>query len=185
MNANDIKKGTNLVHDGQLYEVLDYQHTKPGKGGAFMKTKMKNMKSGTIIEHTFRAQEKVEEAYIEKRDMAFCYKDGPLFYFMDENYEQHPVEEAKVEEVVDFLKEDQDCNLWYHDGELLRVILPESVVLKIDKTEPGVKGDTASSATKPATLETGFVVQVPLFIEEGETIKIDTRTGKYIERVNE
>ena len=182
MIANDLRKGVTLVYEGEVYEVVDYQHVKPGKGGAFMKTKIKNLKTGTILDVSFRAQEKVEEAFIEKTPMHFSYSDGNLYYFMDESYELIPVEKDVLGDLALFLREDQECIFWYHKGDLIRVVLPEAVTLKVIKAEPGVKGDTAGSATKPATLETGLVVQVPLFIEEGEEIRVDTRTGKYIER---
>ncbi|RME03407.1 MAG: elongation factor P [Planctomycetota bacterium] len=184
MIANDLRNGTTILHNNELYEVVDYQHTKPGKGGAFMKTKLKNLKTGTIIEHTFRAQERVQDAFIEKKEMIFSYRDGDMFYFMDENYEMVPVSKEVIGEYKNFLREDQECLFWYHEGEIVRVVLPEAVILEVKKTEPGVKGDTASSATKPGTLETGLTIQMPLFINEGDKVKVDTRTGKYIERVS-
>ncbi len=182
MIANDLKKGTTIVYDGEIYEVVEYQHVKPGKGGAFMKTKIKNLKTGSLLDVSFRAQEKVEEAYIDKQTMHYSYSDGHHYYFMDESYETIPVEADLLGDSISFLTEDLECTFWKHNGEIIKIILPESVVLKVTHTEPGVKGDTASSVTKPATVETGLVVQVPLFINEGDSIKVDTRTGKYMER---
>lgn len=183
MIANDLKKGSTLVYEGEIYEVVDYQHVKPGKGGAFMKTKIRSLKTGSLLDVSFRAQEKVEEAYVDKVNMTYSYKEGSLYYFLDDAYEQIPVEAQVLSEIADYLKEEQECVIWYHDKEIIRIVLPESVVLEVVETEPGVKGDTASSATKPGKLETGLTIQMPLFINEGDMVKVDTRNGKYMERV--
>ena len=183
MIANDLKKGMTIFYNGEVYEVVDYQHVKPGKGGAFMKTKIKSLKTGTILDVSFRAQEKVEEAFIEKKPLHFNYQDGQIYYFMDENYELIPVEESLIGDKKYYLTEDLECTFWFYQGEIVKILLPDSVVLKVEHTEPGVKGDTASNVTKPAELETGLTIQVPLFVNVGDKVRVDTRSGKYIERV--
>jgi elongation factor P len=170
--------------DDELFIVLSFQHVKPGKGGAFVKTKLRNIKKNIIIEKTFRAGEKVEDIFIEKRKMQYLYNDGDNSIFMDiDNYEQESIPDQFIEDELKFLKEGQEVDVTFYEGEIISVELPTFVELKVTHTEPGLKGDTATTTFKPATIETGTIIQVPLFINEGDTLKIDTRTGEYIERL--
>ena len=169
---------------GELLSVFEYQWSKPGKGGAFIKTRLKNIKKNTMIEKTFRATEKVEDIYIDKRRMQYLYSDGNACVFMDmETYEQEGISGDFIEEEIKFLKEGQEIDMEFYEGEIIGLELPTFVELHVTHTEPGLRGDTATTTFKPCTLETGAEVQVPLFINEGDTIKIDTRTGEYTERV--
>jgi elongation factor P len=169
--------------DGQVYIIVDFQHVKPGKGAAFVRTKVKNVITGAVLEKTFNPTEKFPEAIIERKEMQYLYNDGNLYYFMDnETYEQIPLNESVVEDAVKFLKENDVAVIRFFKGEAFSVEPPNFVVLEVTHTEPGVKGDTATNATKPATVETGATVMVPLFINTGEKIRIDTRTGEYMER---
>jgi len=185
MIANDLRSGNIIVHtDGLLYQILEFHHTKPGKGGAFVRVKMRRLQDGRIIDHTFRAEEKVERAFIERKKMEYLYRDGNLFVFMDtKTYEQIEIPLEKMESALPFLVENIECEVMLHKDEIVAVELPETVVLEVVETEPGEKGDTASGGSKPAKLETGHVVRVPLFIKEGDKVKVDTRTGEYVERV--
>jgi len=170
--------------DGSLMRIVEFQHVKPGKGAAFVRTKLKNVETGQVVDKTFRAGEKVEEAILEHRKMQFLYKDGDSNIFMDsENYEQVTVPPEVVGEAANFLVENQDLSVFMRNGKAVVIELPAAVRLKVTKAEPGMKGDTSSGATKPVTLETGLVLQVPLFVNEGDGVKVDTRTGRYIERV--
>jgi elongation factor P len=183
--TNDLKNGLVLNLDGQLWTVVEFQHVKPGKGGAFVRTKLKNVLSGKVIDRTFNAGLKVETATVDKRDMQYLYRDGDSFVFMDKDtYDQINVADATVGDAGHFLLEGQDAIVATHDGEPLYVELPAAVVLEITYTEPGLQGDRSTGGTKPATLETGFVVQVPLFLEQGTKVKVDTRSGEYLSRVN-
>ncbi len=183
IDTSQFKSGLAIVFDNDLYIIVEFQHVKPGKGGAFVRTKLRNLKSGGIIERTFRSGEKFEDAFIEERPLEFLYRAGNELRFMDHTtYEETAVEVSRLGDQVGFLKENMEVTASYHNGQLLGITLPLFVVLKIDHTEPGLKGDTAKSGTKPATLETGAVIQVPLFLDSGETIKIDTRTGTYVSR---
>ena len=183
ITANDLRRGVVVKVDGDLYVVLDFQHTKPGKGGAFVKAKMRNLTKDVIVDKTFRSTEKVEDIFIEKRKMQYLYNDGDNAVFMDlETYEQEHVPNDFIEDQLKYLKEGEEVNVNFYEDQIISVELPTFVVLKVTHTEPGVKGDTATAAYKPATVETGAQVQVPLFINEGDKIKIDTRTGEYIER---
>ena len=182
--ANDLRRGVIIKVGDELYVVLGFQHVKPGKGGAFVKAKLRNIKKNITIEKTFRAGEKVEDIFIEKRKMQYLYNDGDKSVFMDlENYEQESIPDELIEEEIQFLKEGQEIDVSFHEGEIISVELPTFVELKVTHTEPGLKGDTATATFKPATIETGARTQVPLFVNEGDLLKIDTRTGEYIERL--
>lgn len=184
VSTNDLKNGMVLNLDGQLWSVVWFQHHKPGKGGAVMRTKLKNVASGAVVERTFRADEKVDQAVVDKREMSYLYHDGTHYVFMDsQTYDQLSVEEDEVGANKNWLTEGQVATLSLYEGRPIAVELPASVELKIEHTDPGVKGDRVSGAMKPATLQTGVTVQVPLFIETGETIRVDTRTGEYLTRV--
>ena len=169
--------------DGQVYQVVEFQHVKPGKGAAFVRTKYKNVKTGSVVERSFNPNEKFEQAQLERRDMQYLYNDGELYYFMDqETYDQTPISSDKIGDGIKFLKEEMICKILSYKGEIFSVELPITVELKIVECEPGVKGDTATNVTKYATLETGATVKVPLFINQDEMIRVDTRTGEYLER---
>jgi elongation factor P len=184
--TNDLKNGLVLNIDGQLWAVVEFQHVKPGKGGAFVRTKLKNVLSGKVVDRTFNAGTKVETATVDKRDMQYLYKDGSDFVFMDtKDYDQLHVPEATVGDAANFMLENQNAVVAIHDGTPLYVELPASVVLEITYTEPGLQGDRSTGGTKPATVETGYEIQVPLFLESGTKVKVDTRTGDYLGRVND
>ena len=183
--TNDLKNGMTLNLDGQLWNVIEFQHVKPGKGGAFVRTKMRSVLSGKVVEKTFNAGVKVEVAQVDKRDMQFLYKDGEDFMFMDSsNYDQISISKQTVGDAVDYLLENADAIVAMHEGNPLFIELPASVELKITYTEPGLQGDRSSGGTKPATVETGITVQVPLFIKQDEKVLVDTRTGAYLGRAN-
>jgi elongation factor P len=182
--TNDLKNGMTLNIDGTLMNVVDFQHVKPGKGGAFVRTRLKNVRTGRVLDKTFRADEPVEVAILEKRQMQFLYRDEVGFHFMDtETYDQVAVDGDAVGDAASYMIEGSTPYVTFYDGSALGVELPASVELTVSETEPGVKGDRVSGATKPATVETGAVVQVPLFVETGDRIKVDTRTGAYLTRV--
>jgi elongation factor P len=184
--TNDIKNGSVLNIDGQLWNVIEFQHVKPGKGGAFVRTKVKNVRSGKVVDRTFNAGTKIEFANVDRRDFQYLYKDGADFIFMDTtDYDQITVPGAVVGDAANFLLEQQMVTVATHDGEPLYVDLPTSVVLEVTYTEPGLQGDRSTGGTKPATVETGYEIQVPLFVETGTKVKVDTRTGDYLGRVNE
>lgn len=183
--TNDLKNGMTLNLDGQLWNVIEFQHVKPGKGGAFVRTKMRSVLSGKVVEKTFNAGVKVEVASVEKRDMQFLYRDGEDFMFMDStNYDQISISKQTVGDAVDYLLENADAIVAMHEGNPLFIELPASVELVVTYTEPGLQGDRSSGGTKPATVETGITVQVPLFIRQDEKILVDTRTGAYLGRAN-
>jgi elongation factor P len=183
IKAVQLRQGKIITYNGQLHEVVEAQHYKPGKGGAFVRTKLRNLSSGSIVSETLRPEDTFEEAFIEQKQMQYLYKDSHGYCFMDETtYEQIHIPENKIGEASDYLKENMTVMANIYNGEILSITPPIHVVLKIVETEPGFRGDTVSGATKPATLETGKVVKVPLFVENGESVKVDTRTGKYIER---
>jgi len=184
--TNDLKNGMVLNLKGQLWSVVEFQHVKPGKGPAFVRTKLKNVLSGKIVDQTFNAGIKVETATVDRRDMQYLYNDGTDFIFMDmETYEQIPVSPETVGDGAHFLLDNQQAIVASHDGQILFVELPASVVLEISYTEPGLQGDRSNAGTKPATLETGYEIQVPLFLNQGDKVKVDTRTGDYISRVTD
>lgn len=184
--TNDLKNGTVLKIDGQLWTVIEFQHVKPGKGGAFVRTKLKNVLSGKVVDRTFNAGVKVETANVDKRDMQYLYKDGDDFVFMDtDTYDQVHVPAATVGDAANFMLESQTALVATNEGVPLYVELPPSVVLEVTYTEPGLQGDRSSAGTKPATLETGYEIQVPLFLESNTKVKVDTRDGSYLGRVND
>ena len=184
ISTNDLKNGMTLIVDGTLFDVVDFQHVKPGKGGAFVRTTLKNTITGAQVDRTFRADEKVERAMIDKRTQQFLYRDGNDYVVMDsETYDQRNVPGEALGDAVNYLVENSTVTLLTFGEEIVGVDLPASVELMITETEPGVQGDRVSGARKPATLETGLVVQVPLFIETGERVKVDTRSGEYLTRV--
>ncbi|MDK2836326.1 MAG: elongation factor [Thermosediminibacterales bacterium] len=184
ISTNDFKTGLTIELDGEVYMVVDFQHVKPGKGAAFVRSKLKNVKTGAVFEKTFRAGEKVPRAHVERKEMQYLYNSGDLYYFMDmETYEQIPLSNELIADSIKFLKENMQVTVMFYDGNAIGIELPNFVELEVIETEPGFKGDTATGGTKPATLETGAVVQVPLFINIGDILKIDTRTGEYISRV--
>lgn len=181
--AGDFRNGMTFEMDSQVFQVIEFQHVKPGKGAAFVRTKYKNLKTGTVLERSFNPNEKFNQARLEQKDMSYVYKDGDLYYFMDtKTYDQIPIAEEVLGDAVKFLKEEMVCKVVLYNGDILKVEPPNFVVLKIVECEPGVRGDTAQSATKTAVVETGASVKVPLFVNQGEKIKIDTRTGEYMER---
>jgi elongation factor P len=181
--TNDLKNGMTLNIDGSLWTVVEFQHVKPGKGPAFVRTKMKQVLTGKVVEKTFNAGVKVEVAVVEKRDMQYLYKDGADFVFMDTtNYDQMTISEATVGEGANYLLENAEVNVAIHEGQPLYVELPASVALEVTYTEPGIQGDRSSGGTKPATVETGIDIQVPLFIKQGEKVLVDTRDGSYLGR---
>ncbi|MGB4705642.1 MAG: elongation factor P [Aquiluna sp.] len=185
-SSNDLKNGMVLQIEGQLWSVIEFQHVKPGKGPAFVRTKMRNVLSGKVVDKTFNAGAKIETANVDRREMQYLYNDGTGFVFMDvSNYEQLIVPTEVVGDVANFILENQNATVAMHDGSALYVELPPSVVLEITYTEPGLQGDRSSGGTKPATLETGYQIQVPLFIENNTKVKVDTRTGDYLGRVSE
>ena len=184
ISAGDLRKGTTFEFDGQVFTVAEFLHVKPGKGAAFVRTKLRNVISGGVTDRTFNPTEKLQEAVIERKEMQYLYSDGELYYFMDqETFEQIPLNFEKVEDAIKFLKENMFAVIKFYKGEAFSVEAPNFVELQIIETEPGVKGNTATNTLKPATVETGAVVPVPLFVNEGDTIRIDTRTGEYMERV--
>ncbi|WP_121190495.1 elongation factor P [Microbacterium sp. AG790] len=181
----DIKNGVVLSIDGQLWSVVEFQHVKPGKGGAFVRTKLKNVMTGKVVDKTFNAGAKVEIENVDRRDFTYLYNDGEGFVFMDvADYDQITVGAATVGDTANFLLENQQVQIALNNGNPLYIELPASVVLEITYTEPGLQGDRSSAGTKPATVETGYEIQVPLFLETGTKVKVDTRTGDYLGRVN-
>ena len=183
ISAGDFRNGLCFEMDDQVYQVVEFQHVKPGKGAAFVRTKYKNVKTGSVVERSFNPNEKFEQAQLTRQDMQFIYADGDLYYFMDqETYEQTPIHQDKIGDGIKFLKEEMVCKVVSYKGDIFQVELPITVILEITECEPGVKGDTANNASKYATLETGAVVKVPLFVNQGEKIRVDTRTGEYLER---
>ena len=183
-DTTDFRNGFTMLIDGAIFSIAEFQHVKPGKGSAFVRTKLKNMKTGAVLDRTFRSGDKVDEVRLEKREMQYLYSEGDTYYFMDlDTYEQTPVERDVIGDGAGLLKESENACLLVAREEVIGVDLPNFVTLAVTHTEPGIKGDTATGAVKPATLETGYIVQVPLFINQGDTLKIDTRTGDYVERV--
>ncbi|OKL52523.1 elongation factor P [Buchananella hordeovulneris] len=184
--TNDLKNGMVLKIEGQLWSVVEFQHVKPGKGPAFVRTKLKNVLSGKIVDRTFNAGLKVETATVDRRDMEYLYQDGQDYVFMDtQTYEQITIPGETVGDARNFLQENQQCIVATHEGEVLYIDLPASIVTEITYTEPGLQGDRSSAGTKPATIATGYEIQVPLFLEIGTKVKVDTRTGDYLGRVND
>ena len=182
--AGDFRNGTTFEMDGQVYRIVEFQHVKPGKGAAFVRTKLKNVITGAVLEKTFNPSEKLQGAEIEKRDMQYLYNDGDLYYFMDnETYEQLPLNHDQVEDALQFITENMDVTIAFYKGEAFSVEPPNFVELTIVECEPGIQGDTSKAGNKPAVLETGYHIQVPLFVNLGDKIRVDTRTGTYMERI--
>ena len=182
--AGDFRKGVTVEIDGVVWSISDFQHVKPGKGAAFVRTRLKNVMTGAVLERTFSPTDKYPLAHIETKDMEYLYSDGELYYFMDiETYEQIPLNFEQVEDAIDFIKENDQVKMRFYKGSAFSVEAPNFVELKVTETEPGFKGDTATGTTKPAVLETGYHIAVPLFVNEGDVIRIDTRTGEYMSRI--
>ncbi len=183
--TNEFKRGVKLEIDNEPYEIVDYEHVKPGKGQAFVRVKLKNLKTGNVVEKTYKSGTKLPKAEVEERIMQYLYKDSEGYNFMDStSYDQYTISAETMGDTAKFIQENKEVSVILYNGLPIGVNLPNFVELKVVETEPGFKGDTAATGTKPAKLETGAVVQVPFFIKEGDTIKIDTRTGEYVERVN-
>ena len=183
ISTNDLRNGMTLNLPEGLFSVVEFQHVKPGKGGAFVRTKVKNLRNGAVIERTYRADEKLEQAIIDKREMQFLYRDGGEYVFMDtSSYDQLQVETGLLGDAANYLKEGDDAVIQFYGDEIVGVELPAAVELTVTETEPGLQGDRVSGARKPATLETGLVIQVPLFINPDEKVNVDTRTGEYLTR---
>lgn len=183
VTAGDFRNGLTFEMEGNVLQVIEFQHVKPGKGAAFVRTKCKNVKTGSVVERTFSPTDKFENAQVERKEMQYLYNDGDLFYFMDmESYEQLPISKDKLDDNFKFVKEEMMCKIVSYKGDIFAVEPPMFVELEVSDTEPGFKGDTAQGATKPATLETGATIKVPLFINIGDKLRIDTRTGEYLER---
>lgn len=184
ISANDLRKGTTFEWENDVYQIVDFQHVKPGKGAAFVRAKIKSVMTGTTKDVTFNPNDKFNEARIESKNMQYLYNDGALYYFMDpETYEQIPMDQPMVEDAIIYLRENDEAIVRFYQGAPFDVQAPNFVELKVTETEPGLKGDTATGATKPATVETGATLNVPLFVNIGDTIKIDTRTNEYLSRV--
>jgi elongation factor P len=184
MTAGEIRKGTTFEMDGKIYRVIEFLHVKPGKGAAFVRTTLKNIVTGQVIPKTFNPVDKLEKAHIERKEMVYLYNDGDLYYFMDnDTYEQIPLNKSQVEDAMLYVTENMTCSIQFYKGEAFSVDPPDFVELTITECEPGIQGDTSKAGNKPATVETGLVLQVPLFVNNGEKIRIDTRTGTYMSRV--
>ena len=183
VTAGDFRNGVTFEMDGKVYQIIEFQHVKPGKGAAFVRTKIRNVIEGSVVEKTFSPTDKYPTAYVERREMQYSYNDGDLYHFMDmETFDDVPISPSELDDNFKFVKEEMMCKVLSYKGKVFGVEPPTFVELEITQTEPGVKGDTATNATKPATLETGAEIRVPLFINEGDMIRIDTRTGEYMER---
>ncbi|HWR18838.1 MAG TPA: elongation factor P [Clostridia bacterium] len=182
--AGDFRKGVTVDIDGQVWLVADFQHVKPGKGAAFVRTRLKNVMTGAVLERTFSPTDKYPRAVIETKEMQYLYSDGELYYFMDtETYEQIPLNHDQVEDAINYIVENQNVSIRFYKGSAFSVEAPNFVELTVTETEPGFRGDTATGTNKPATLETGLKISVPLFVNEGDRIRVDTRSGEYMERV--
>lgn len=185
ISTNEFRNGITIIHDGNLCDIVEFQFVKPGKGGAFVRTKIRNVKSGQVLEYTYDSKDRVEQAIIDKVNWEYLYRDGNSFVFMDtETYDQHMVDAKVMEPLLAFLKDNTRCHLKLYNGEILSCNLPDFMEFTITETEPFIKGQTAAGTTKPATVETGAVIHVPVFVTEGEKVRVDTRTGRYVERVS-
>ena len=183
ITAGDFRNGITIEYENSIYQIIEFQHVKPGKGAAFVRTKIRNVITGAVVEKTFNPNDKYPTAFIDRKDMEYSYSDGDLYYFMDtETWEQIPINKSVLGDNFKFVKENMVCKVLSYKGNVFGIEPPNFVELKVTKTDPGFKGDTATNATKPATLETGAEIKVPLFIDEGEVIQIDTRTGEYMGR---
>ncbi len=185
VTAGDFRNGMTFEEEGNVMQVIEFQHVKPGKGASFVRTKVRNVNTGSVVEKSYNPSAKFPTAFVERKDMEYSYNDGELYYFMDtETYEQVPINPSELDDNFKFVKENMVCKVLSYKGKVFGVEPPNFVELEVTETDPGFKGDTATNATKPATLETGAEIRVPLFIDIGEIIRIDTRTGEYMERVN-
>lgn len=183
ISAGDFRNGVTFEMDGNVVSIVEFQHVKPGKGAAFVRTKIRNVMTGAVTERTFNPNDKYPSAFVERKDMQYLYSDGDLYYFMDmETYEQTPINGSVMGDNFKFVKENMECKVLSYKGNVFGVEPPNFVELQVTETEPGVRGDTATNVTKPATLETGAIIKVPMFINDGEMIRVDTRTGEYMER---
>ncbi len=183
VSAGDFRNGVTFEMDGNVLQIIEFQHVKPGKGAAFVRAKVKNVITGSVVERTFNPSEKFPTAFVERKEMSYSYTDGDLYYFMDpESYELIPINESELSDNFKFVKEEMVCRILSYKGKVFGVEPPNFVELQVTKTDPGFKGDTATNTTKPATLETGAEIKVPLFIDEGEMVQVDTRTGEYLGR---
>ena len=183
INVNDFKNGMTIKVEGNIYTIIEFQHVKPGKGAAFVRTKLKNLRTGSTIEYTFNSGVKCETARIERKPMQFLYESGDLYTFMNmQDYSQVELSKDVIGDNVKYLKENQDLDITFYEGEVLGISLPDKIELKVTQTEPGVKGNTTSSAQKDSTIETGYQIRVPLFINEGESVIVSTKDGKYVSR---
>lgn len=184
ITSNDLRNGMTIIYNGVIHEVVDAQHIKPGKGHAFVRTRLKNLVNGSQFEYSFRAKEPLEQAIVDKRELKYSYRDKDVIYFMDgSTFEQVPVHVEKVQTLLEYLKEEEIVYFTFYEGQVIEASLPEFMTFRVKEALPGIKGDTVQGGSKPVTLETGKVVLVPLFIVEGDVLKIDTRTGRYVERV--
>jgi len=184
VTAGEFRNGITFEMDGQVFQVIEFQHVKPGKGAAFVRTKIRNAITGATVERSFNPTDKFEKAQISKRDMQYLYKDGDLFYFMDEEtFEKNPINGSSLGDAMEFMKENMTCKILFFKEQVIGIEPPTFVELEIIETEPGFKGDTATGASKPAIVETGAQIKVPLFVNQGDVVRIDTRTGEYMERV--
>ena len=184
ISAGEFRNGVTFEFEGNVFQIVEFQHVKPGKGAAFVRTKLKNVISGAVVEKTFRPTEKMPKAHIERKNMAYSYSDGDLFYFMDnETFDMMPLSQDQLGDALKFVTENMNVTVLSYNGSVFGVEPPTFVELLVSETEPGFKGDTSTGATKPATLETGATINVPLFVDQGDTIRVDTRTGEYMERV--
>ena len=183
VSAGDFRKGNTIEMDNGVWSIVDFQHVKPGKGAAFVRTKIKNVITGQVLERTFNPNDKYPRAHIETKEFQYLYNDGELYFFMDlESFEQIPLNYAQVEDAIGFVKENSNVTMRFFKGAPFSVEAPNFVTLEVTHTEPGARGDTANNVTKPATLETGYVINVPIFVNTGDSIRVDTRTGEYMER---
>jgi translation elongation factor P len=183
ISSNDFRPGVTIEIDGMVWQVVEFQHVKPGKGAAFVRAKLKNLQTGSVVERTFNAGEKVPNAQVERKPMQYLYGEDGSYYFMDvETYDQIMLTKEQLGDALNFIKEEMEITVLFFNGTVIGVDIPNSVELKVVETEPGIRGDTATGGVKPAKLETGYVVKVPLFINEGDVLRIDTRTGAYLER---
>lgn len=186
ITSNDLKNGMTIIFNNVVHQILEFQHIKPGKGHAFVRTKLKNLNTNAIFEHTYRAKEPIEQAIVDKKQLQFLYRDKNLYYFMDpETYEQIPVDQEIVKDLLDFMLEETMVQFTFYKNEIIEAFLPDFMNIKVVEALPGLKGNTVQGGTKPVTLDGGKIIQAPLFINEGDVLRIDTRTGRYIERVNQ
>lgn len=182
MDTSDFKNGISIIVDNDIYTIVEFQHVKPGKGGAFVRSKLKNVRTGAVTERTWRAGERMEQAILERSPLTFSYQQDGEYFFMNEDYEMVPVDKEKIGDGIKYLKENLEVTALSHQGELINIELPITIDAEVVETEPGERGNTASGGSKPATLETGAVIQVPFFINVGDRVKVDTRSGEYLER---